>query len=360
MSRKKEKKVGIKKYIVMGLIYFLMCCYCLDEHLTSSLTIAVVQVLLMIGAAMIRKGVFPWSGAYRITGLPGWMMALSVFLIIPFALYNEQDMERNYVSNRTKETFVWPSGELADQLPDPVTTYGRIYTNNDLELDVNMYNVSTSRYNSYIKACKRKGFTDINYEFDTSFSALNDAGYDLYCYLTSYGEMSVTLRSPKKLGNIDWPDNELLQLLPEPENLWGRIDADRSGYAAVCIGNMWGDSFKEYTAACRAAGFKVNYERKSDMYQANDADGNLLLLDFDEKTHTMYIQIWSADEIGQYEENQEEDADTEESISDLDEEFMDSSFEETDEEDEDSDSEESEEDETREDEVVVKEKNDKD
>lgn len=316
MSRKSEQKVGIKKYVVMCVIYALMCIYCIDEKYYRSLWIPVVQVLLMIAAGMIRRGTFPWSGAYRISGLPGWMLVLSLVMLIPFSQINDNEMDRQYRERRSKETFVWPSSGLAEQLPDPVTNAGRIYTNNDLELSVDMYNVSTSRYNSYIKACKRKGFTDINYELDTSFSALNEEGYDLYCYLSSYGEMSVSLRSPKRLNRIDWPDNELLQLLPEPENLWGRIDADRSGYAGVCIGNIWENQFKEYVAACREAGFKKNYERKSDMYQANDADGNLLLLDLDEKTHTMYIQIWSAEEIAKY-EDKVENTEAVESDSDL-------------------------------------------
>lgn len=297
----------------MACLYGLMIFYCIDEGLKLSLWIAVIQLLMMITAGMIRRGTFPISSAYQISSLPGWLLAISLILIIPFAYANDYDSTRNYVQRNMDHKLIWPSSGLALELPEPIVDYGRIYTDHELEFQVEMYNVSKTRFNSYIQACKRRGFTDVNYEFDDSFSALNEEGYDLYCWLSDYGEMSVTLRSPKKLSYIDWPDNELLELLPEPDNLYGRVDADRSGYAAVCIGSIWDDEFKEYTNSCREAGFKKNYERKSDMYQANDEEGNLLLLDYNATMNVMYIQIWSAEEIEKYEDAASEDTDTEES-----------------------------------------------
>lgn len=309
MRSKNGKKVGIKKYIFMAIIYGLLIVYCLDMHLTASLWVPVIQLLMMITAGMIRRETFPIGNAYRFSSLPGWLLAISLILIIPFSYLNDYDYTNQYVRSNMKQTFVWPDSGLALVLPEPITNSGRIYENNELEFRVDMYNVSRTRYNSYIKACKRKGFDDVNYEFDSSFSALNEEGYDLYCYLDDHGEMSLTLRSPRKLAYIEWPDNELLELLPQPDSTYGRIDADRSGYAALCIGSIWDDTFKEYTAACREAGFKKNYERKADMYQANDEEGNLLLLDYDEEMHVMYIQIWSAEEIAKYDDSSADEAD---------------------------------------------------
>lgn len=288
---------GIKKYIFFGLIFAIMIWYCVDENLPRALVIAVIQLLLMVSAAMIRKDIFPVNLVYRYPKLPVLMLAFSLLLIGPFCYFSSEDQYNGYLEERSRQTFTWPRSGLAEELPEPISDYGEIWTDNDLEFRVDMYNVSESRYNSYVKACKRMGFDDVLYEYEGSFSAVNEEGYDLNIWWSSNNEMSVTLRSPKKLEYLELPDNEMLSLLPEIENPYGRIDADRSGYFAICLGHIYDNSYKDYVSKCREAGFIKNYERKSDMYQAEDSEGNLLLLDFDNDLSTMYLQIWSAEQL---------------------------------------------------------------
>ncbi len=291
------KKKGIKKYVTFIVIYAFMIYYCIDEKLPTGLVIACLQLLLVTAAAMIKKEAFPVPQLNQYRSLPKWLLILSLVLIVPFSEADDRDRTKAYHNSRATNTYTWPSKGLSQKLPQPVSDYGQIWEDNDLEFRMDLYNVSEPRFKSYVKACKRIGFDDISYENEDSFSAWNEEGYLLYCWLDKYGELSLTLTSPNQLKTIDWPDNELLQLLPEPENLYGRIDADRSGYAAVCLGSIWETEFKNYVSQCRSAGFNRNYERKSDLYQGEDENGNLLLLDWNEDTNTMYLQIWSKEYI---------------------------------------------------------------
>ncbi len=304
--------------------------YSVDEQLPTCRLIGAVQAVLVLFAILIRKDFIKisWQGLDMIA------MGFALGLMIPFVWSSDHDQMNSYYKSISKEEYRWPGSGMAQMLPDPISDYGRIYEDNDLEFRVELHNVSETRYRSYVKACIRKGFDDINYEFDDSFSALNADGYDLYLWLSMRGDLNITLSSPKQLTYIEWPDNEMLMLLPEPEDVYGRVDADRSGYCAVCLGRFYEDTYKEYVRACREAGFTRNYERTADTYEASDEEGNRLLLDWSKDNSMMYIQIWSGDFLASMESTQSVSEIESESAADEEQETEDNTSKETDETDE--------------------------
>ena len=189
------------------------------------------------------------------------------------------------------EPLEWPTSGLATLLPDPPTDKGEIFSNSDDYLSADVAECSSSDFAAYVEDCKEVGFT-IDAENDTgSYSAYSEEGahLDLY-YYESQEEISITLDAPVEMGAISWPKSGAGALIPAPESTVGEITSDSSGFFVARIGETDSDAFQAYIDACADVGFTVDYDRSSERYRAENADGVSLALDY-EGFNTMGVTV---------------------------------------------------------------------
>ena len=112
--------------------------------------------------------------------LAGCLMAASVFSLGGCG----KSEEKNPYYSDSFSTIKWPDSALAKLLPVPESTSGLIDTDRSDWLDVYIGDTTQEQYESYVKSCKEKGFTE-NYDSGTTYDncpyyrAENGDGYRL-------------------------------------------------------------------------------------------------------------------------------------------------------------------------------------
>lgn len=171
------------------------------------------------------------------------------------------------------EKIIWDDIVLGDVLPEPPETTGKIYTNSNENLMVDIYNISDSQFADYIDSCKDKGFTtDANID-SLSFDAYNSEGYKLHLTHLSSDKMSIDLESPMEMTTISWPTSTAGKLLPVPKSTTGKFSYENEDSFFVYIGNTSKDDYVEYVNACSSKGFNVDYNKGEDFYYASNSQG---------------------------------------------------------------------------------------
>lgn len=169
------------------------------------------------------------------------------------------------------QSYQWPKSGLASLIEKPNTNQGKIISNEDTMFSMDAYECEEADYNSYIDSCKKRGFTiDENYN-NLPFKAFNKKGYELsVTYLSSLKKMTVTLEKPMEMGKIKWPETGLAKLLPIPKSDKGKIIDDNSGSFYAHIADTNKDSFSNYIDECIKLGFKKDYSKSDNSYNAKD------------------------------------------------------------------------------------------
>ncbi len=111
----------------------------------------------------------------------------------------------------------------------------------------------------------------------------------------------------KKPGEVRWPNTELVNRLPVPESLSGKVLWESSEDFSVELINISQEQYEEYVNACMDKGFTVDYYRDEEDFWALDAEGYDLSVDYDADMLVMGISIDIPDEEG---EDTQEDPDT--------------------------------------------------
>lgn len=206
----------------------------------------------------------------------------------------------------------WAELELGDKLPIPTTLTGKVWTNTEDKLKVDIDDVSDSEYSDYIDACKAMDYT-VEAEKDSySYYAYNKEGYKLYITLFS-DEMDILLESPMQFSTIIWPDSVVGNLLPVPKSLQGNFSYEHDTSFLVYISETSQEDYAEYVQKVQNAGFKVDYNKGDTYYYADNADGyhvSIKYIGF----NTMSISISSPSESDDdifSDSSEETDADTE-------------------------------------------------
>ena len=175
----------------------------------------------------------------------------------------------------------WPTSGLATMLPDPGTDRGKVDYNSDSRFSATLAKYSSSDYSGYVDACKEKGFT-VEGELNGSiYKAFNEEGYQLSLYYDeSKEELSVSLDAPDEMATITWPTSGPGSLVPAPSSTEGSILQDSSEVYQVNVGDMDKDAFSAYVTQCKDAGFNVDYRSGDTYYEASNADGAKLRIDY--------------------------------------------------------------------------------
>lgn len=107
-------------------------------------------------------------------------------------------------NNDTAAEFEWSNMVLSEMLPTPESNYGDLSINSEDYLSIDILKISDEQYRSYVSACREKGFTVDVEEYGTTFTAKNEAGYELMLYyFESDEEMSIDLTAPSETTKED-------------------------------------------------------------------------------------------------------------------------------------------------------------
>ena len=117
-------------------------------------------------------------------------------------------------------------------------------------------------------------------------------------YFISYNNtLSITIYAPRfQPGETYvWPSLGLAALLPAPESTTGRISIDSSSQFTASIGETSPEAYSSYVDQCIAAGFQVDHSRSDTIFDADNADGVSLRVQY-AGFNTMNISMYAPDD----------------------------------------------------------------
>ena len=252
--------------------------------------IAIVQGILFLLAWLLMTGRTK-KPKVRYT-IP---LIVALILIIPFcaAVTNSSSGYRDHAPDTP---YSWPSGSIADVIPQPDSEYGTLYyqSQDSMSLDVSMESIEAFR--EYVNECKDFGFMVDVESGNNRFAAYNEEGYhvDLY-YFESENYMSISLDAPISMTTFRWPTSEVAQTIPAPKSDYGQIVWENNSGFSIYVGKTTEEEFEEYCAACMDAGYTENYSKGKGYLNAEDENGNSLSIYY-EGNKTMKIHLSAADD----------------------------------------------------------------
>ena len=98
---------------------------------------------------------------------------------------------------------VWSRSEMAQMLPIPVSTIGIIQQDNEKGFSAYVGDTSIDAFNSYVVACKEKGFTIGENTSTKHFSARNEEGYKLSVDYRGNNVICISISEPEYDITID-------------------------------------------------------------------------------------------------------------------------------------------------------------
>lgn len=123
-------------------------------------------------------------------------------LSLSYYEYNNE-MHINLSKGRDLGTLEWSNSVLAQMLPTPESTVGDIQQDDEKGFAAYVGNTSIDAFNSYVQACKAKGFTVDADKTDKRFSAENADGYKLTVEYQGNNVMYISLDEPDYTVSIE-------------------------------------------------------------------------------------------------------------------------------------------------------------
>lgn len=194
------------------------------------------------------------------------------------------------------EKFAWDDLELSAMLPEPKSNVGEIISNSEDHLSIYIHKISEDDYKAYLDECESLGFTVESDQSEHSYTAFNEAGYELNLwYNDSDEELQVSLDAPMEMGALEWPTSEIANLLPIPKSTVGSISRESSDGFFIYVGETSKDDYVAYVDECSANGFSVDYDKGDTYYYADNTDGYHLSLHY-QGNNIMTIEIEAPDD----------------------------------------------------------------
>lgn len=189
-------------------------------------------------------------------------VALVAILVIGFTISNSKKGPK----------IEWSKLVLGEHLPEAKDAYGRVITNSDEYLSIEISDVKQDYVKNYKDACINYGYTVESENSGTRYEAFNSEGYKLELSIYSK-EFNIHLEAPEKFSEIEWPTRGIGATLPAPKSNLGRISYDNSESFIVHIGKTTISDFKEYIKKCEDKGFTIDYKKDEKYYSAKNSDG---------------------------------------------------------------------------------------
>jgi len=180
-------------------------------------------------------------------------------------------------------TYEWPSSGLATSIPEPTIKTGHIQNHYDIMMDFYLYKATLDDFETYVSECKEVGFTIVEKETGTDYSAYNEdkTRYVDIEYYEDSNKMYVVVRAPEEWSEINWPKSDIAELIPQPDSLIGKVNTDSAETLDVDISNVSLKAFNEYINKCIEVGFDVDYNRYEKSFNASDKNGYYLSIDLE-------------------------------------------------------------------------------
>lgn len=271
----KFKKGKLSKVLLVFAVLCGLITFTHNFNLTSIISFA--QAILFLGSWFLGMQIIkqPNKNLYIILAVIGFG------LIIPFLVFNGSDTLKEEKSTNIDLSAV----ELKDYVPIPNKLYGKIETDRKDLLIFKIDKIEKSEYKSYINDKVIKFGYNVDLEFDNwdnVYGAYNNEGYSIRVSYLEYNKyMSITLKAPENMTNIEWPSNGLATKVPIPKSLFGRISYNNSKQFIVDIGSTTIDDYNLYVKECENLGFTVDYSKSDKSYRAKNNEGYEL--------HLMYL-----------------------------------------------------------------------
>ncbi|MBR6405746.1 MAG: DUF4190 domain-containing protein [Lachnospiraceae bacterium] len=98
-----------------------------------------------------------------------------------------------------------------------------------------------------------------------------------------------------RMSEYRWPRGSLAEKVPQPKSNIGVVDRQSSEEFIVYVGEMSTEDFNQYIDQVYEAGFSVNYSQSETRYEAENADGDQVLLSY-EGDDIVLIHAWGSNE----------------------------------------------------------------
>lgn len=201
-----------------------------------------------------------------------WFIAIIVILFLASIGYYRQ-----YVARQ----FNWDDIELANLLPQPVSTIGETNLNTDRYLSIDVDKTSKEEYREYVNKCQSMGFTIEKEKLEYNYKAYNAEGYKLYVWYDAKDkQMSINLEAPMKMETIQWPNSAIANVLPIPKSNIGKIITETPEKFYIYIGDTSISDFNAYVDECYNKGFSVYYEKSDGYFYGKNSEGYSLYVTY--------------------------------------------------------------------------------
>ena len=105
----------------------------------------------------------------------------------------DSEMHVHITDDMEMSTIVWPTSDIAKQLPVPKSDYGNLYSSSDSCIIVYIGNTTIEDFNSYVYECMKKGFEKDVSHTDYHFHADNKAGYNVTVEYRGFNTMFIRI-----------------------------------------------------------------------------------------------------------------------------------------------------------------------
>ena len=225
-------------------------------------------------------------------------MAIAVLVLlslVPAACSAVEDAvyDREHQRKMSQE-YSWPESGIAQKIPQPKATTGQITSNYSDYFSIEVPATSDD-FNSYVEACKQRGFNVDATTSSSSFYAYNSEGYKVTVYGWSFSEtMEVSIDAPRQFSSISWPPTGIGALLPNPPSLKASIESESADDFRAYFGDVSAEEFSRYANACIEAGFGTDYNKTGSYFYGENDDGVRVHLEY-EGFSTMSVSVYRKD-----------------------------------------------------------------
>ena len=278
--------------IIFAVISALLVAVSFNDGKILSGVIAILMFASFVTSFLMGSGVIK----EKVKNMRLLPLILAFVLFIPyFAAYNRTPASsfnpEDLINNKTYETLSWEEIVIGDMLPIPDSLKGKIVSNSEKELDLDMADATKSTFLSYIDACKEKGFTiDILQETD-SFRAFNEDGYRIKLFYSDYyDELSINLIDPVKKNSINWSAVPLMKDVPKPPSSIGEFGNNYDWTVTIYLVDVTREQYDAYVDKCIEEGFTVDMSRYENTFYGDNKDGYELQISW-EGNNTICVHV---------------------------------------------------------------------
>ena len=172
----------------------------------------------------------------------------------------------NSAHNSTYEEFEWEETGLSTKLPHMPFEYGKIKTNDDIELKIELYDISTIQFEDYINLCVDTGFDEDSEKYGKCYRAYNDEKYLLELRINDQKKMKINLFAPELENlNFKWSDLPLATVIPSVRINHGYLVENSKDVLSVIICDVFENDASSYVAKCEQLGFNIDVKKPENL-----------------------------------------------------------------------------------------------